>query len=131
MTNSITFQQLESHSEYQAGNSPLDEWYQGIRSTPINEFDDGDLARACRQQLYLSHVVPTAVERLQSAPLAGDMYDGELLVAMKSVPIDYWQTDKENTNVLASIVQKSQHLWDEEELTADADELARRLQVSP
>lgn len=130
MTDVKTFQQLEdadSVGEYRAGESPLDEWYQGIRNIPISDFDDGDLCRACRQQLYLGHVIPVAVARLQVEPLAGDMYDGELLVAMKSVPIDYWRTDQKSAGLLVSIVQDAKRLSDDDDIVSDADELARRL----
>ena len=128
MTNSITFRQLESlGSEYEVGASALDEWYKGVRDTPISELDDGDLSRACRQMLYLSHVVPAAVKRLLSEPLAGDMYDGELLVAMKSIPIDYWQTDRASAEVLANVVEEAKRLSEDNDIVSDADELAGRL----
>jgi CDI immunity proteins len=56
----------------------------------LADFGDEDLCIAVRQQLFLEHVVPVAVYRLQQNPLAGKKYDGELIVALKSVPRDYW-----------------------------------------
>lgn len=130
MSDTITFRQLESamsdHDEDKFGDSSLDEWYKSIRNTPITDFGDGDLSRACRQQLYLNHVVPIAVERLKSQPLAGDMYDGELLVAMKSISIDYWRTDQESARQLFAIAQEAKLLVDED-IADDVDELVGRL----
>lgn len=80
MSESLTFRKVDGGAE--VGDSSLDAWYSQIRETPISEFGDGDLARACRQKLFLEHVVPSVVFRLVENPLAGDLYDGELLSSL-------------------------------------------------
>jgi len=130
MTEEITFQQLESSSNcdnFIVGNSPLDEWYQSIRGLPINKLNDGDLCRACRQKLYPIHVVPIAVARLHLQPLAGDIYDGELLVAMKAIPVEYWQGDLESATCLRKVAQKVIQVSDDSEVIDDVKELVRRI----
>ncbi|MCA8982948.1 MAG: contact-dependent growth inhibition system immunity protein [Planctomycetaceae bacterium] len=132
MTNTVTFRQLEfasSSSKPAAGDSALDEWYRRVRDIPINELDDGDLCRACRQQVYLDHVVPIAVERLTVQPLAGEMYDGELLVAMKSIPTGYWQRNSRISQDLADVVKKVHVLSEDDDILADADEVGRRIRA--
>lgn len=130
MRDTVTFRQLELSAERiapTADGSALDEWYSRVRDLPIQELDDGDLSRACRQRLYLDHVVPIAVRRLTSYPLAGEIYDGELLAAMKAVPIQYWQRNRQIAQELAKSVEKVQQLAEDEDMIADADEVGQRI----
>jgi len=69
---------------------PLERWYEKVRDLSILEFSDGDLCIACRQDVHLTHVLPVAIDRVLSDPLAGDNYDGELLVAIASIPASRW-----------------------------------------
>ena len=129
--NGSTFRQFEAFrddgNEPASGESILDEWYSHIRDTPISEFDDGDLSRACRQCLYLDHVVPIAVERLKTEPLAGDMYDGELLAAMKPIPTSYWKNNQRISEDLLTIVEQAKQLSDDEDIVKDVDVLVERI----
>ena len=77
--------------EYQPGDSALEEWYESIRDTPIEEFEDDDLCRAVRQQIFLSFLLPIAVSRLKNDPTIGGIYDGELLVSFRSLPPSFWK----------------------------------------
>jgi len=134
MKEMVTFRQLELPAERiepTESGSALDEWYGRVRDLPIQELDDGDLSRACRQRLHLDHVVPIAVRRLASEPLAGETYDGELLAAMKSVPIQYWQSNQEISQELTTAVEKVRQLTDDEDVLADADEVSERLRGEP
>lgn len=127
----MTFRQLEpSHSgrsEPDPNNSPLDGWYCRIRDTPISEFADEDLGRACRQAIYVDHIVPIAIARLEAEPLAGDMYDGELLVAMKSIPVNYWRNDQQSSERLLKVVERVKQLSDDQDIIHDVNELVRTI----
>jgi hypothetical protein len=131
MNNSMTFRQLETpdggRSEPDPNNSPLDEWYCRVRDTPISEFADEDLGRACRQAIYVDHIVPIAVARLEEEPLAGDMYDGELLVAMRSIPVNYWRKDQQTSERLLKVVERVKQLSDDQDIIHDVDELVGRI----
>ena len=131
MNESVTFRQLESsgndRNELMSGDSSLDDWYRRIRDTPISELDDGDLSRACRQCLYLDHIVPISIARLEEEPLAGDIYDGELLVAMKLIPTNYWKNDQRCSEQLLRVVDQAKKLSDDEDIINDVDELAERI----
>lgn len=133
MTNDITFRHLEdssNRSRAMPGDSMLDEWYSRVRDIPIGDFNDDDLSRACRQQIHLEHVIPIAIERLHTQPLAGEIYDGELIVAMKSVPLDYWQRNQQSSECLEHIIAQVKRITEDEDLLADADEIHRRILIA-
>ncbi|MCS7062619.1 MAG: contact-dependent growth inhibition system immunity protein [Methylacidiphilales bacterium] len=85
---------------------PLPAWYRAVRETPLEELGVEDICKACRQQIHLDHVVPLALRLLRSEPLAGEMYDGELLASLKSVPSDYWLTHAAEAAMLRSVCEK-------------------------
>lgn len=94
MTIRPTFRMMEASTRDSAPaaseNWPLVQWYERLRDTPLDEFSDGDLSTACRQRVCLDQIIPVALCRLEQTPLAGELYDGELLVALASIPDDYW-----------------------------------------
>ena len=87
---SVTFRNLDGDVSLNASASSLDEWYVSIRDTELSGLRDSDLARACRQQLFLEEVIPEVIERLNVNPLAGDIYEGELMLSIKPVPKGFW-----------------------------------------
>lgn len=46
-----------------------------------------------------------ALRLLKAEPLAGEMYDGELLVSLKSAPSDYWPAHQDEVSSLESIIE--------------------------
>jgi hypothetical protein len=84
---------------------PLPAWYRAVRETPIEELRLEDICKACRQQIHIGHVVPIALRVLQSEPLAGEMYDGELLASMKTIPPDYWPAHRPEATMLRAICE--------------------------
>ena len=80
---SPTFRQLCPHQDVQSESaSSLELWYERIQDTPIDVLPIGDLCRACRQDLFPAQVLPVAIARLMEDPTAGNLYDGELAVAV-------------------------------------------------
>ncbi len=98
MSETMTFRNLENQLGISTSNaepnSPLQSWYDSIRDKPIHAFSDEDLCKACRQELFLEFVVPITIDRLSANPLAGEMYDGELLAALASVTSEFWSKHK-------------------------------------
>ncbi|MBL6707633.1 MAG: hypothetical protein ISQ06_16100 [Planctomycetaceae bacterium] len=130
MTAPVTFRSLEKKQaggEWQPGSSPLDEWYEAIRDTPIDELSDGNLCRACRQQLYLDAIIPIAVSRLRLDPLAGDMYDGELIASLKAVPSEFWHSSSSEAAAVRSAIAETLRENDDGDLKADIQELVARI----
>ena len=107
---------------------PLPAWYRAVSETPLDELGLEDICKACRQQVHLEHVVPLALRILKTEPLAGDMYDGELLVSLKSAPLDYWPVHQDEVSSLKSIIvaiSRSENTGDD--LRRDLQELLVRV----
>ena len=129
----LTFRQMEKQPSItvpdEQSDSALGTWYQAVRDKAISDFEIGDLCRACRQELYLDYVVPVAIQCLQEEPAAGDIYDGELLVALKGVPIDFWARREREAHELIGIAQAASETADED-VKRDIRELLARLERS-
>jgi len=107
---------------------PLPAWYRAVSETPLDELGVEDICKACRQQVHLEHVVPLALRILKTEPLAGEMYDGELLVSLKSAPSDYWIAHQDEVSSLKSIIEavsRSENAYDD--LLHDIQELLMRV----
>ncbi|WPU24806.1 contact-dependent growth inhibition system immunity protein [Cedecea neteri] len=77
---------LNNHVNYEKNRrSSLDEWFGNILDVPLSTLEAGDIARAIRQSLFLSEVLPVAEELLKQDPLAGEKYDGELISSIASL----------------------------------------------
>lgn len=74
--------------------SSLDLWYDKMRDIPIDKFSVGDIARCCRQNLYLDESIPIAITFLAIDINSGDLYDGELLNSIFDISKDYWIKNK-------------------------------------
>jgi len=91
---------LASGEEY-----PLPAWYRTVRELPLDELGVEDICKACRQNIHLEHVVPLALQLLETEPLSGALYDGELLVSLKSIPPDYWSKHEDERLLLKSLIE--------------------------
>ncbi|AIQ99801.1 hypothetical protein RJ490_004810 [Pluralibacter gergoviae] len=65
--------------------SPLEQWFEQVIDTPLNELSVEDLCRAIRQELYIDQLMPRVLDVMQNDPLAGEYYDGELIAALSTV----------------------------------------------
>jgi hypothetical protein len=65
---------------------PLEQWFASVIDTPLAEFTEFGLARACRQRTFHEHVVPYALAVLREDPLAGELY-----VDLMGLPVAYWR----------------------------------------
>nr|WP_321349303.1 contact-dependent growth inhibition system immunity protein [uncultured Methanoregula sp.] len=101
---------------------PLPQWYRSVYHTPLAELTDWDLARACQQRIHIEEIVPIVLERLRVDPLVGEMFDGQLLVSLRSLGATYWQAHPKDTETVKMIVKKS---WSDlpEDVRTDAQEI--------
>jgi hypothetical protein len=114
---------------YESEDYPLLHWYRAVRTVPLGELTAADLARACRQQLYPSRVVPFALAILDRSPLAGEMYDGELFASLKSIPLAYWSDHAVERAELLSIIDRLlAAAATPEDVRRDAEELRGRVE---
>lgn len=130
MTGTLTFRQLDCQSnisDQPVADSALDEWYHRVRDVPLQAMDDGDLSRACRQRFHLDHIVPISVRRLRSFPLAGELYYGELLAAMKSIPVEYWHRNALISREMGRVLDKVKQVSADVDILSDAADVGRQI----
>jgi hypothetical protein len=134
MKHGLTFRQVERNlglkASFTTGDSPLEQWYANVLDKPIAEFTDSELCKACRQALHLEAVIPVAIDRMETEPLAGELYDGELIVALSGVAEDFWSTHP----VLAERVRQvltSGFDVDDEHVTTAMETMRNRLGYMP
>lgn len=80
---------------------PLSVWYRSIQNKKLIELDDGDIAKLIRQNRNLIYVIPHALQRLERNPMLGEIYEGELLIAFKSVRLSFWS---ENPSIYSLVI---------------------------
>jgi len=123
MSDTLSFRTIEARLGIRGtagrGDSPLESWYASVRDKPLSQFSDKDLATCCRQRLYLEFIIPFVINRLEQDPLAGHLYEGELLVALASLPTDFWKHSSTSASRVRNILE-SLHLQigDEDVLNA-------------
>ena len=106
------------------GEYPLAAWYRSVREMPLDELTVEDISKAVQQNLHLEYVVPLALRLLESEPLAGELYDGELLVSLKAVPKRYRSQHRNEQPSLKSVVEAAlQSEETTEDVRRDAQEL--------
>jgi len=108
MREEITFRVIEQRLRIVIEEMHLQEslgsWYQSVRDKLISDFEIEDVCKACRQRLYLEFVVPEAIKRLHRDPLAGEKFDGELFVALRSVAKEYWVQNVREANDVRALL---------------------------
>jgi CDI immunity proteins len=74
----------------------------------LNEFTIDDLRLMIGQKISLNHLMPLAIERLQSDPLAeGDYYPGDLLCTVLSVSPAHWDDNNVQRNEVEMIATQA------------------------
>ncbi len=108
---------------------PLPSWYRAVYHTPLKDLSLEDVCRACRQVIHIiEHVVPMAVNRLRLEPLAGELYDGELLCSLRPIPQSYWSLYKAEAKAVKSaceIVLREDEISDD--LLREFNELLQKI----
>lgn len=85
--------------------SALSSWYDSIRGKRLTELTDGDVARLLRQKMYLEFIVPEATRRLMMNPLAGELFDGEMLEKVSHIPASFWEREPELMKEARMLIQ--------------------------
>jgi hypothetical protein len=134
MISQLTFRRIENLKDIagkdEISRSSLSEWYQSVRDKPLGQFSDKDFGIACRQQLYTEFVVPALLSRLESEPLAGDMYDGELLMALSALPKTFWEHCFGAKHALRTMLESNDLETDDTDVCSAIDKL-RSVAITP
>jgi hypothetical protein len=124
-----TMHSLEERSAHDSGTCALNEWYRSIHDIPLRDLPLGDIARSCRQDLFLDHLVPVAIRHLEENPLAGDMYDGELLASLRNVATEFWRQREDLKSKLAAILGRLSESDLDVEANVDVEVIRRNANI--
>lgn len=94
----ITFRKLTGNSNTAkdpSHQSPLEKWFEGVLDIPLENLDVGDVCRAVRQKVCLDQLMPRILALLTEDPLAGEIYDGELIAALATIKSNELHDQKE------------------------------------
>jgi hypothetical protein len=91
----------------------------------------GDLAIALRQGIWIVHILPIAIERLEKDVWAGDLYDGELLAALRFVPRDSWTQNEHFRSRAAHLIKEAEKAGSNDEEFSEKLKLLNELLSSP
>jgi hypothetical protein len=81
-----------------------------LRRVPLAELSDDDMRLLLNQSVGIEWLVAPALDRLEQAPLAGDLYPGDLLGALLHGTGDYWLTHPNELMRLWGVRESLEHL---------------------
>ena len=124
----MTFRDIEKiePNGIEDNDSPLQRWYNEIREKNISEFSISDLCKAVRQNVHIKYVMSEVVTQLEENILVGDMYDGELIAALKDIPEIEWGNIPAEKAKIIEILMHTQNIVDSE-LKEDIDSLLQTI----
>ena len=93
-----------------------------LRKVPLDNFSVEDLRLMIGQRESLEYLIPLAIEKLRTDIIAeGDMYKGDLLLAVVNIQQDYWDKSPEQKEELIELITKNKELIDSEGLEIEID----------
>lgn len=103
-----SLQDLEQHDWGEpASGSHLVTTCHRLRRKPLCEFTVEDLRVMIGQGIGLPYLIPLAVERLETDPLAdGDYYAGDLLAAVLGTDTAFWESHADSAQRLRRVVRR-------------------------
>jgi len=93
-----------------------------LRKVPLDNFSVEDLRLMIGQHLNLDYLIPLAIEKLREDILAeGDMYKGDLLLAVVNARQDFWDKSTEQKGELIELIIKNKELISSEGIEIELD----------
>ncbi|MBN8653426.1 MAG: hypothetical protein J0L67_18505 [Cytophagales bacterium] len=93
-----------------------------LRRVPLDNFTIEDLRLMIGQHESLDYLIPLAIQILRTDILAeGDMYKGDLLLAVVNARQGYWDKSTEQKVELIELIKKNKELIDSEGLEIEID----------
>jgi hypothetical protein len=87
-----------------------------LRKKPLKDFEIEDLRIMIGQNIGLKFLIPLALEKLRQDILAeGDYYEGDLLRAVLTSEIEFWNLEPKLTKELEAIISDNEELLNERE----------------
>lgn len=81
-----------------------------LHRVPLKDFTANDLGRLIGQKFSLDYLVPLALMQLIDDPFAGDLYVGDVLDRLLSLPSDFWQGHPDLHQSLKTVITKARSL---------------------
>jgi CDI immunity proteins len=93
-----------------------------LRKVPLDNFSVEDLRLMIGQHESLEYLIPLAIEKLRVDILSeGDMYKGDLLLAVVNARQDYWDKATEQKGELIELINSNKELIESEGLEIEID----------
>ncbi|MFC5626940.1 contact-dependent growth inhibition system immunity protein [Algoriphagus winogradskyi] len=87
-----------------------------LRKKPLKDFEIEDLRIMIGQNIGLKFLIPLSLEKLRQDILAeGDYYEGDLLKAVLTSEIEFWNLEPKLTKELEAIISDNEELLNERE----------------
>lgn len=105
----VTFRLLDREQGNEqdcSGQYGIPGWLHRMYDIPLEAWKAEDLARACRQQLYMEALMPHCLRTLRLHPRKFGYYQPELLEAFLKVPEDYWREHPEHKIAFLHIAEE-------------------------
>ena len=101
------------------------------RKIPVNELNVEQLRLLISQKIGLEFLVGIGIEKLKTNVLAeGDLYEGDLLVAISNVPTEYWYENQNELWTIEGIIKRKSHVIKSELGDKEFDHLSERISAS-
>lgn len=102
-----------------------------LRRVPLKDWAADDLGRFIGQKFSLDYLVPLAMMKLISDPFTGDLYTGDVLHRLLSLPSDFWHGHPDLLQSLEVVIVKALKLIEgQDELAFGVDrEIVNQLQT--
>jgi hypothetical protein len=102
----------------------LDKWYNRLINKTADEIDLEDVSRMLSQSIFLDLGIKKAIEILLDDPVAGELYDGQLLELLSSIDLNKFEDLSQLRLLLQKINNSVSNLdWSNEEDRKEYSEL--------
>ena len=110
--------------------SPLDKWFLEMIDKSEDDLSIKDLSHMLRQGVFLEVAVQKSWIELKNDPLAGEMYDGELLKLLIRVLKENKQYQRiEDYNEFMDNIKNSSHVWENSYEKEEYEKLLEQLVI--
>ncbi len=78
----------------------IPEWYRNIWDVSFSELSDFDVTRALGQKIHTVELLPFAISRVEQDIGRGDLYEGDMLMGLVRLGVDFWSKSKYKSGFL-------------------------------
>jgi hypothetical protein len=126
-----TFSDIERilNIKYHNQDDTLSDWYRSIKNSDIDNLTLNDLVKSIRQNLYLGFLMKNILKFLYDDINCGDNYDGELLVSLKFINVDFWKNNKDISLLFKNLIEEK-FIDIDSDIKEDATEILKMINIT-